>query len=258
VTRHGLSAQSLQTVVGSLWVKQGIVLGFSTLAFTFLLRFMPNTRVHPIPALVGGCCTAVLFTVWLRLCTLMQVGIVKYSLIYGGFALLPILLAWIYVSWEIVMLGAHIACTMQYGSVCPTARHGQPASPRSRLLLAMALCAGAAQHVQQAGAPLDAEQFIRTHHLPARLTRSLISELVAAGFLAEVAGAPGHYLPLYAPEKLTVAALAQHVFDDGLSPDELGMHRLDPGLTAVTCELEQVLAAHFRRPVAHGEGDGDR
>jgi len=253
VTRHaaeaGMSAHSIRSVVGSQWVKQVIVLGFGTLAFTFLLLFMPNTRVRLVPAFAGGLFAAVSFTGWLKVCTLMQIGIVKYSLIYGGFALLPILLAWIYVSWQIVMLGAQIACTLQYGVVCPTDRHGRQASPRSRLLLALALCAEAVRSVRDRGEPFVAEDCIAAQQLPARLTRALLADLVEAGFLAEVAGRPGCYLPCRDPAKLRVADLTRHILDDGLSPAELGMHHLSADVAAAGQLLEQELGSALDRPV---------
>jgi len=245
----GVSAYSIHTVAGALWVKQLIVLGLGTLAFSFLLLFMPNTRVRLVPAFAGGLFTAVFFTAWLKICTLMQVGIVKYSLIYGGFALLPILLAWVYVSWQIVMLGAQIACTLQYGAICPTDRHGRSASPRSRLLLALALCAGAVRSLRDQGEPFDVEEFIALHQLPARLTRALVADLVEAGLLAEVAGHPGSYLPCRDPDKLTVADVARHILDDGLSPAELGMHHLNADVIATGQQLEQELGRVLDRPV---------
>jgi membrane protein len=245
----GVPADSLRTVVGALWVKQAIVLGFTTLAFTFLLLFMPNTRVRLLPAIVGGLFTAVCFTGWLRICTLMQVGIVKYSLIYGGFALLPILLAWIYVSWQIVMLGALVSCTLQYGAVCPTDRMGRPMSPRSRLLLALELCAGAVRAMREQGVALDTEALIVARHLPARLTRALLTDLVNAGLLAEVAGQPGRYLLCRDPAQLTVAEVARYVWEDGLSPAELGLHHLDLSVVAAEQLLESEMARALAQPV---------
>jgi membrane protein len=245
----GLPADSLRTVVGSLWVKQGIVLGFTTLAFAFLFLFMPNTRVRLLPAFVGGLITAVCFMTWLRICTLMQVGIVKYSLIYGGFALLPILLAWIYVSWQIVMLGALVTCTLQYGSVCPTDRMGRPISPRSRLLLALELCAGTIRAMREQGVALDAESFIQARQLPARLTRALLDDLVRAGLLAEVTGQQGRYLLCRDPAQLTVAEVARYVWEDGLSPAELGLHHLDLAVVAAEQSLASELARTLAQPV---------
>jgi membrane protein len=246
----GVSAHSIHTVAGALWVKRLIVLGLGTLAFSFLLLFMPNTRVRLFPAFAGGLFTAVFFTAWLKICTLMQVGIVKYSLIYGGFALLPILLAWVYVSWQIVMLGAQIACTLQYGVLCPTDRHGRQASPRSRLMLAWALCAEAVRSMRDHGEPFDVEEFIALRQLPARLTRALAADLVEAGLLAEVAGHPGSYLPCRDPDKLTVADVARHILDDGLSPAELGMHHLQADVVDMGQQFEQELGRVLDRPVA--------
>lgn len=245
----GMSAHSIQTVVGALWVKRLIVFGFGTLAFSFLLLFMPNTQVRLLPALAGGALTTVCFTAWLRICTVMQVGIVKYSLIYGGFALLPILLAWVYVSWQIVMLGALIASTIQNGAICPTDRLSRQASPRSRLMLALALCVEAVRTLREQGAPFQVESFIVKNQLPARMTRSLLADLVDAGLLAEVAGRPGAYLPCRDPEKLTVADVARHVLDDGLSPAELGMHRLNADVVAAGQLLDNELAQALNRPV---------
>ena len=37
-----------------------------------------------------------------------QVGIAKSSALYGSFAFMPIVLAWLYMSWQIVLLGANM------------------------------------------------------------------------------------------------------------------------------------------------------
>jgi len=78
---------------------------FTTLAFAFALGFMPNTRVNRIAALEGGCITAVAMCLWLKICTIAQVGIAHASALYGSFAFLPILLAWLYFSWRIFLFG---------------------------------------------------------------------------------------------------------------------------------------------------------
>ena len=79
---------------------------FSVLAFAFLLKVMPNCRVRLRAALAGGALTAALFGAWLKFCTSAGVGIARSSALYGSFAALPIVLAWIYMSWQIVLLGS--------------------------------------------------------------------------------------------------------------------------------------------------------
>lgn len=83
-----------------------ITLTFSALAFAVLLKLMPNHRVSFRSAFRAGIFTALLIGVWMRLCTTAGVGISKWGAMYGSFAALPIVLAWIYMSWQIVLLGS--------------------------------------------------------------------------------------------------------------------------------------------------------
>jgi membrane protein len=74
-----------------------------------LYRYVPNTPVRRGHAWAGGLFAAVGIELARKLLAL-YIGIVPtYSLVYGAFATLPILLVWIYVAWVIVLLGAVIA-----------------------------------------------------------------------------------------------------------------------------------------------------
>ena len=101
------------------WVSDGLVwfidfwafrlvisTGFASLAFGYFLWVMPNCKVSFRHAWYGGVLTAVLFGAVLKGCAVAQVGIAKSSALYGSFAFLPIVLAWFYMSWQVVLLGA--------------------------------------------------------------------------------------------------------------------------------------------------------
>lgn len=88
----------------------GITLVFSSLSFAFLFAALPNCKVSFSGAWKGGLVTAVLFGAWMKICAIAQVGVAKSSALYGSLAFLPIILAWLYMSWQIVLLGA----TMTY------------------------------------------------------------------------------------------------------------------------------------------------
>ena len=83
-----------------------ISLGFASIAFGYFLWVMPNGKVRWRHAWWGGLLTAVLFGAVLKLCAIAQVGIAKSSALYGSFAFLPIVLAWFYMSWQVILLGA--------------------------------------------------------------------------------------------------------------------------------------------------------
>ena len=96
-----------------------ITLCASACSFAFFLWAMPNAKIGFRAALKSGFITCVMFAGWLKLCAVAQVGISKSSAIYGSFSLLPIVLAWVYVSWEIVLLGAAVSRVFRHGTDSP-------------------------------------------------------------------------------------------------------------------------------------------
>lgn len=74
-----------------------------------MYRYVPNTYVKWSHAWVGGLFVAAGIEVAKRVLSLYLGAVPTYSLVYGAFATLPILLVWIYVSWVIVLMGAVIA-----------------------------------------------------------------------------------------------------------------------------------------------------
>jgi len=74
-----------------------------------LYRYVPNTYVKWTHAWAGGVFVAAGIGLAKKMLGLYLSNVPTYSLIYGAFATLPILLVWIYVAWIIVLLGAVIA-----------------------------------------------------------------------------------------------------------------------------------------------------
>lgn len=74
-----------------------------------LYRYVPNTYVRWAHAWAGGLFVAAGLEIAKRVLGLYLSAVPTYSLVYGAFATLPILLVWIYVSWIIVLMGAVIA-----------------------------------------------------------------------------------------------------------------------------------------------------
>ncbi|RZJ18083.1 MAG: YihY family inner membrane protein [Haliea sp.] len=74
-----------------------------------LYRFVPNTYVRWSHAWAGGLFVAAGIEIAKKVLGIYLSQVPTYSLIYGAFATLPILLVWIYVAWIIVLMGAVIA-----------------------------------------------------------------------------------------------------------------------------------------------------
>ena len=92
----GLLLESLQFVL--------LALGLAA-----LYRYVPNTRVRWAHAWAGGLFVSVGFEAAKKLLVIYLGNVPTYSVLYGAFATLPIMLIWIYVGWVIVLLGAVIA-----------------------------------------------------------------------------------------------------------------------------------------------------
>ena len=103
------------------WVSDGLVwfiefwafkllisIGFASLAFGYFFWVLPNCKIRWRHAWYGGVITAVLFGAVMKLCAIAQVGIAKSSALYGSFAFFPIILAWFYMSWQVILLGGCI------------------------------------------------------------------------------------------------------------------------------------------------------
>ena len=74
-----------------------------------MYHFVPNTWVKWAHAWAGGLFVSAGIELAKKLLALYLGKVPTYSVLYGAFATVPILLIWIYVAWVIVLLGAVIA-----------------------------------------------------------------------------------------------------------------------------------------------------
>lgn len=75
------------------------------LGFSLVYAAVPNCRVPPRHALVGGILAATSFNIARALFTKLVAGS-SITFIYGAFAAVPLFLLWLYISWTIVLLSA--------------------------------------------------------------------------------------------------------------------------------------------------------
>lgn len=94
---------------------EAVQVGFNSLEFLLLsgamaalYHYVPNTAVKWRHALVGGLFVALAMALAKNLLALYLASVPTYSLIYGTFATVPILLIWVYLAWVIFLLGAVI------------------------------------------------------------------------------------------------------------------------------------------------------
>mgnify|MGYP001611678160 CR=1 FL=1 len=201
-----------------------IVVAMTTMVFAFMIMFMPNTKVKLHCGLGGGLVAALLFIGWMKLCVAMQIGVVKYSSIYGTFAAVPIVLFWVYVSWQIILLGAEVAFALQNVSTYRMEMQAHAASARSRFVVALSVIRAVAGAMQGSEPVFDSVAYVKEKKVPVRLLNQVLRELVAAGLLAEVSGRPGYFVLLKSPDIVTIKEVFNVVFGSGLNIEASGLN----------------------------------
>lgn len=88
--------------------------GIVWLLFILIYMVMPNTQVRFKSALIAGIIGGTVFQLGQGFYINAQVLLAKYNAIYGSFAVLPLFLIWLQLSWMIVLFGAQIAFAHQH------------------------------------------------------------------------------------------------------------------------------------------------
>jgi membrane protein len=84
----------------------------TSIALSLLYVAMPNRRISPRDAVLGGLLAGVVFEVAKRGFAFYIAQFPTYKLVYGAFATVPIFLLWIYVSWLVVIFGAVVVASL--------------------------------------------------------------------------------------------------------------------------------------------------
>lgn len=248
------TANVIKSVLGAGGLQNLTVLAMTTLTFTFLIMFMPNTRVKFTAGLAGGLIAALLFVVWLWACAKMQVGAVKYLKIYASFAVIPIVLFWVYVSWEIILFGAEVAFAVQNCTTYGMESKAHTASIKSRLALAMSIVGEAARAMIGKGPVFEISGYARDNGVPVRLLNEVVDNLVRAGFLAEISEKPGCFILLKSPVDTPVKDVIDAMLRVGADPHEFGLNVLkkevEQALSKADTGMEQAIHSLMLRDLA--------
>ena len=81
--------------------------------FTVVYAFIPNTRVRPHAALLGGLTAGILWAATGRMFTALVVSSAQLTMVYAGFAIIIAALVWTYLGWLILLLGAQLSFYVQ-------------------------------------------------------------------------------------------------------------------------------------------------
>ena len=157
-------------------------------AFTVMYVLMPNTRVKFIPALIAGIICGSIWEGAFRIYTDFNIGVAKYNTIYGTFAVLPVFIIWLYISWLIVLVGAQLSYAIQNVRSYQQEMHyhdvGYDRKEEMALNIMVKICAIFHYGRQNMGI----EGLSDALKIPVRLVGEITGKLCENGLLREIAG----------------------------------------------------------------------
>jgi membrane protein len=186
---------------GRLW-SLGLALTPMLLAgvgFTFLYWFLPNTTVRPSSALLGGLVAGILFALAQRAYLGFSVGVARSNVVFGTFAMLPLLLVWIYFSWAIILLGAEVAYAHQTLPQYRREVRGGALGTAARETLGLAIALEVARSFAAGRADWNEEGLSDALDVSLRAVRDVVAALEEANILARRAGERSVALQLARP-----------------------------------------------------------
>jgi membrane protein len=162
--------------------------------FTFLYRYMPNTRVTLHAAVVAGLVAGVAWHAAQWAFITFQIGVTNSNVIYGTFAALPIFLIWLNVSWIIVLGGCEIAYAVQHAATYhPPVPHALVSIAR-RERAALQILATVWERFRGGAPPrVDGDLAVEVD-LPRPITMEVVEALVGCGLLARASTEQGQAL----------------------------------------------------------------
>ncbi len=226
------------------------------LGFTMLYIFMPNVRVRFIAAASGGLVGGVSWFLVQWAYVSSQVGVTRLNPVYGAFAAVPLFLAWIFVSWIILLLGAEFGHAVQQRGYYAEEVLSRETSHASREGFAFLLMYDMSRAFCAREEVWCTENFIEKFGLPGKLVDEILTMLADSGLVVAVSAGESQYVPATDPELITGADIVKAV--EGDVGEEVNRLLSDSSEKLHTCfeqykkaAKENLTQVNFRELVQH-------
>lgn len=165
------------------------------IGFMLTYKYIPYTRVRWLPAFLAGCVAGLTAYLVQWVFIEFQIGVTNNNLIYGTFAALPIFLAWLNLSWIIVLVGCEIAYAVQHESSYRPSIPAGLVSISQRERAALQVLVRACKRANDGLPPESAGAIAAEIDLPRRVTTEIIEALVHCSMLVRSAKPERALLP---------------------------------------------------------------
>ncbi|MCM8527729.1 MAG: YihY/virulence factor BrkB family protein [Lentisphaeraceae bacterium] len=183
------------------------------LAFTYLYKFLPNTKVKFFPAFIAGIVTTIMWQILLWAYMKFQLGVSNFNAVYGTFATIPLFMALLYSSWMIILFGAELSFAIQNHQTFEDESKSEDYTVKSQLSLALYLMRDLAANFKK-GEKWLAPEVLQRLQLPSRFGNLVLDVLCKGNVMKCVNEIEGEYLPAKSLTEMTLYDVYYAVLGD--------------------------------------------
>lgn len=157
----------------------------TSVLFTALYIFMPNTRVGLKHAIIPGIVAGIAFQLFQTIYINSQIWISSYNAIYGSFAILPFFILSIQISWTICLTGAEMCYMLQNKEDFTSGSADEPLCYNSRIEISDTVMSIIKNQFSEGKEALTAMQLKEMTGISMRILTNILFDLVNIHFLSE-------------------------------------------------------------------------
>lgn len=190
------------------------------IAFAMLYLVMPNTKVQFKAALISGVIAGIAFQIVQYFYVKFQIGVSNYNAIYGSFAVIPLFLVWMQLSWTIILIGAGISYSIQNVKNFEYELEVNQLSYSLKIKLALLILRSIAERFKKGLPPQTSHDISEATEIPHRITKLILVAMVDAELVREVKTNDEQqfaYSPAFDIDDMTISNCIKKIQNTGIS-----------------------------------------
>ncbi len=192
-----------------------------TMWFLFALMYwgIPNTKVRPLAAIIAGVFIGTLAQLLQMLGVYIFMMLGRTSIVYGAFAIVPLLLTWVQWLSLLILFGAELSYSIQNNEHFDFQVDIDRMSRRYKDYLTLYICYRIVKRFETGEEAYTSHALAQETHLPLRVVNQLIGRLLEVHVLNETRLSDGEEHPRYQPamdiNRLSVGLVLERIEQGG-------------------------------------------